>query len=495
MAGSDQSARLQGLLSGIADSVGGLGAGGEWTSNAVRTAARPDFTSGMFGNPKFDMNNVDNLNAMANWASRNGYEDQAKQYMALGYRQKEKEAQEAKDAASLSFMKGTSDATKGGVMFAQEGDVNNLDARIAGLRARQEAAPDTANLSKLNAEILRLESLRGDAVKKQTSNHARAVNQIDSSLADPSLNSVAREALSERRVELLKNPEVQEIAAKQKYEQARVGRLAREEAGKAYATQNIPAIQSAIVRGDDDAVDSIIENAPAEAQAGLMATVETLRSYEDDRQKREKVIADTATPYNFEEAEARLAEIPEEFRAGIEAALKKLESADQRSGGTVINATASQNARQEVEDAFRAANQQVASISYSQRAGQESRRQDEIETIESKMSVYEPDDTKVKRRAEILAKQEGSYIGPSRNRKLNVTSDHLTTARQQLKDQAMREFNADLARLRGEDVPPPQTDASTPSFEQFSKDARDRGQTDDAAIRQKYEELYGPLQP
>ena len=83
MSGSDQSARLQGLLSGIAGTVGELGAGGDWTSNAIRTVNRPDFMAGSFGNPEFDMNNVDNLDAMANWASRNGYEDQAKQYMTL----------------------------------------------------------------------------------------------------------------------------------------------------------------------------------------------------------------------------------------------------------------------------------------------------------------------------------------------------------------------------------------------------------------------------
>ena len=444
-----QAANLSGMLTSIGDTLGSMGdVGNQYVDTFRRLQA-----------PEADMNDSASLLAYADWARRNGYDDEAKQYMALGYRQKEKEAEEAKDAASLSFMKGTSDATKGGVRFAQEGDVNNLDRRISELRERQEAAPDTANLSKLNAEILRLESLRGNAVKQQTSNHARAINQIDSSLADPSLNSVAREALSDRRAELLKNPEVQEIAAKQKYEQARVSRLAKEEAGKAYATQNIPAIQSAIVRGDDDTVDRIIESAPAEAQAGLMATVETLRSYEDDRRKREKVIADTATPYNFEEAEARLAEIPEEFQADIRAALKKLESADQRDGGTVINPTASQNARQEVEDAFRAASRQVASISYSQRAGQESRRQDEIEIIESKMSVYEPDDLDVNRRAELLAKQEESYTpGTRRTRKLKVTVDHITTARQQLKDQAMREFNAELARLRGEDASIPESD-------------------------------------
>ena len=97
MSGSDQSARLQGLLSGIAGTVGELGAGGDWTSNAIRTVNRPDFMAGSdkvlgkYGRPAFDMNNVNNLDAMANWASRNCYEDQAKQYMALSYQQKEKE--------------------------------------------------------------------------------------------------------------------------------------------------------------------------------------------------------------------------------------------------------------------------------------------------------------------------------------------------------------------------------------------------------------------
>ena len=90
MSGSDQSARLQGLLSGIAGTVGELGSGGEWAGNAIRTIARPDFMAGSdrvlgkYGNPEFDMNNVDNLYAMGNWASRNGYDEQAEQYMAMG---------------------------------------------------------------------------------------------------------------------------------------------------------------------------------------------------------------------------------------------------------------------------------------------------------------------------------------------------------------------------------------------------------------------------
>ena len=67
MAGRDESARLQGLLSGIAGDVGELGKGGEWAGNAIRTVARPDFMAGSdkvlgkYGRPEFDMNNVDNL--------------------------------------------------------------------------------------------------------------------------------------------------------------------------------------------------------------------------------------------------------------------------------------------------------------------------------------------------------------------------------------------------------------------------------------------------
>ena len=191
-----------------------------------------------------------------------------------------------------------------------------------------------------------------------------------------------------------------------------------------------------------------------------MSMVETLRGYEEERLKREKVIADTATPYNFSEAEERLEQIPEQFRPQIEQKLLKLKAADQRSGtdGTVLNPSASQNARREVEDAFRSAYSQMASISYSQEVGREARTEEEISKVEAERSVYEPSDIEVNRRAEILAKEAGSYYTRGRSRQLNVTPAHLETARQQLKDQAMLEFDAELSRLRGEDAPIPESD-------------------------------------
>ena len=127
MAGQDQSARLQGLLSGIAGGIGEMGKGGEWAGNAIRTLSRPDQLSGMLGRPEFDMNNVDNLNAMAGWASRNGYDDEAKRYMVLGAEQKKVQDEKAYN---------TSVATGTEKLREIRGNIAGVNQEIA----RQEAA-------------------------------------------------------------------------------------------------------------------------------------------------------------------------------------------------------------------------------------------------------------------------------------------------------------------------------------------------------------------
>ena len=91
MAGRDESAKLQGMLSELAATVGEMGAGRDWGANAIRQIARPD-KQAMFRGEEFNLDNSANLMKMAQWAERNGYEDKAKQYMALGYKEKEREA-------------------------------------------------------------------------------------------------------------------------------------------------------------------------------------------------------------------------------------------------------------------------------------------------------------------------------------------------------------------------------------------------------------------
>lgn len=99
MAGRDESAKLQGMLSEIAATVGEMGAGRNWGANAIRQIARPD-NQAMFRGEEFNLDNSANLMKMAQWSERNGYDDKAKQYMALGYKEKEREALETKESRS-----------------------------------------------------------------------------------------------------------------------------------------------------------------------------------------------------------------------------------------------------------------------------------------------------------------------------------------------------------------------------------------------------------
>jgi hypothetical protein len=94
MAGKDESARLQGMLSEIAGTVGEMGAGRDWGANAIRQIARPD-NQAMFRGEEFKLDNSANLMKMAQWAERNGYDDEAKRYMALGASQQKTEGKKA----------------------------------------------------------------------------------------------------------------------------------------------------------------------------------------------------------------------------------------------------------------------------------------------------------------------------------------------------------------------------------------------------------------
>ena len=136
MAGRDESARLQGLLSGIAGDVGELGKGGEWAGNAIRTVARPDFMAGSdkvlgkYGRPEFDMENVDNLNAMANWADRNDRQEEATRYMALSSKLAETQG---KKSWSNTLGVGTNN------LRTLQGQINATRSAIAGGTADQSA--------------------------------------------------------------------------------------------------------------------------------------------------------------------------------------------------------------------------------------------------------------------------------------------------------------------------------------------------------------------
>ena len=95
MAGSDQSANLQGMLSQLAGTVGEMGTGRNFGANALRQIVRPD-NQAMFRGQPYALDNSANLMQMAQWAERNGYDDKSRQYMALADRYQQREIEETK---------------------------------------------------------------------------------------------------------------------------------------------------------------------------------------------------------------------------------------------------------------------------------------------------------------------------------------------------------------------------------------------------------------
>jgi hypothetical protein len=174
MAGKDESARLQGMLSEIAGTVGEMGAGRDWGANAIRQIARPD-NQAMFRGEEFKLDNSANLIKMGQWAERNGYEDKAKQYMALGASQQKVEQ---KKAYTTSVATGTE-------------KLRGIRGNIAGINqeiARQEAAgvvnPDLldardALTNQLNTTVSNLNAMGSASNYGNGAEGAEAMRSID----------------------------------------------------------------------------------------------------------------------------------------------------------------------------------------------------------------------------------------------------------------------------------------------------------------------------
>ena len=85
MAGSDQSKNLAGMFQMINAPISEMGAAGNQYVDTFRRSMAP----------RADMNDSASLLRYADWARRNGYDDEAKQYMVLGASQQKLEGEKA----------------------------------------------------------------------------------------------------------------------------------------------------------------------------------------------------------------------------------------------------------------------------------------------------------------------------------------------------------------------------------------------------------------
>lgn len=173
MSGSNQAVRLQGMLSEIAGAFDGMGDAYNFVPNAIRNVTRPEV----------DTTSSSSILQYADWARRNGYDDEAKQYLALGQRQKEKEAQEAKDAALGKVMKQAINTGSEGMRLGEDGFADAADKKILELREQLANTSQPAEIEQIQAQIENLQGKRTEFKAAENTENARRAVQLDKTLA------------------------------------------------------------------------------------------------------------------------------------------------------------------------------------------------------------------------------------------------------------------------------------------------------------------------
>ena len=91
--GRSMAGNLTGLLGSIGDTIGEMGAPGEQYVDTFRRSMAPEA----------DLDSSESLLNYSEWAKRNGYDDEAEKYLALGYKQKAAEGEKSyKDTIATS---------------------------------------------------------------------------------------------------------------------------------------------------------------------------------------------------------------------------------------------------------------------------------------------------------------------------------------------------------------------------------------------------------
>lgn len=307
MAGSDQSARLQGMLSQLADSFNGMGDAYNYAPNAIRNFTRPEV----------DNTSSRSILQYADWARRNGYDDEANQYMALGVRQKEKEVQEAKDAALGKTMAEATQTSSTGLDLGAKGDLGGADATIAVLNKRlsdPEIQKNPRAVEAIQREIASLQSQRPDFEAKNVQAIAQGVAKMDQNIAalnqdDPDY-AIKKANFEAARSRFLEQPLVEEAYEGNKLKLMKLNNDKMDAMWKAQAPAIVAEMGQKAAEGDLDGLQQMQKKYPQFAPQIMMLETDVL-----DRAKRR---AETqAADFNFRNLGPR-----------IEADLRDIEESD-----------------------------------------------------------------------------------------------------------------------------------------------------------------------
>ena len=461
MAGQDQSANLGGMLTDIGKTMGSMG---DAYKPVLQAATKP----------RGDMNDPAHLANLAQWATQHGDTAAASMYMSQAREAKA----DQKEQKSMDHMAMSDQATMTGNMtaeqIAQSGDVTNLDRSIAALTERMQGDfPSIQARNYAKANLDKLKSMREGAVGVQTQNHAKAVGSINKALEDPKqaerkveiqnedgtvTESTVGAELAKRRDELLKDPEVQDTLNKQAVER---GRLEREQLaleGEKYLSQNAESLRDAIVKGDFDKVDDIVQDADGyKAQQAVRSFADAVTRESEARDARQ-VLEETQVVYDYKMIEEQVSDLDPTLleAAGYNVALKRVEASEaNRIGGkltTTGHLTQASNARKAVEDAIAKARMTQAEAQYTSDLRKGEEEADEIAELEASLENYQPSDVDVARRYTELSR--GSEV--KRDSEGNPKQPELIyeQARADLRNEHRSKVNGRLSDLGVESAEP-----------------------------------------
>lgn len=201
MAGRNVAPDLSGMFGQINQAIAGDTTGSKYIDTFRRSMA-----------PKINMDDSESLLRYSQWAQKNGYEQEARQYMALGYKQREKEEALAKDKNRAAVM--ASAAKRGGSRKALStaGDTRALTLNREALQGELDKAVDAGDSALVTALTQRIDSIDAEmptAASNKAKKGAAAIDKYQATLDGMQPNDPRREPLQKALDYLMTDPATQ----------------------------------------------------------------------------------------------------------------------------------------------------------------------------------------------------------------------------------------------------------------------------------------------
>jgi hypothetical protein len=372
---------------------------------------------------------------------------------------------EQKEAKNVQYNADTYAIASDGTARAGEGDVTNLDRNIDMLRERVANATSTQQQAQAQRALEGAQASRKGAVGVQTQNHAKAVTAIDAQLesgVDANGNPVdprALDAIRERKEVLLKDPKVQETLTTQAVEKGRAEREQLAFEGEQYLTDNVAAIQEAIVTGDLDKIDEIRDGANGyKAQAAVQAFADNAQKVSDDRDRRDE-LDKVQVVYDYDLVAEQVKDInPDLLKAsGYDDAIRQVEESEKNRSGegkqflTTGHRLQAQRAREAVEKAIATAQMQEATAKYQNELRKGEETEVKLDELRSDRDLYRPSDTAIAARARLLAQEANDYIEHDGGNFVLNTGAYQADAASALRTENRKDKDREIAILSGEE--------------------------------------------